>query len=127
MARHKIPQPTGAELEILNTLWGFGNGTVRQVNEIINKKRTTGYTTTLKLMQIMAQKGLLVRDISRRTHVYRAKYAQKTTQKKMLSALLDKVFNGSAEKLVMQALTSNKMDPDELENIRKVLDELEGE
>ena len=95
---------------------------MRQVNEIINETEQTGYTTTLKLMQIMTEKGLVVRDESQRRHVYRAGQAQEATQQRLVRDLLDKAFGGSAEKLVMQALSAQKVSPEELAKIRELLD-----
>lgn len=127
MVKRTIRQPTGAELAILRVLWDRGPSSVREVNGVIGKQRATGYTTTLKLMQIMTEKCLVVRDESRRTHIYRAKYRQETTQKRLVRDLLEKVFNGSTEKLVVRALSAKKVDADELARIRDVLDKLKGE
>lgn len=127
MVKRTMRQPTGAELAILRVLWDRGPSSVREVNGVISKQRATGYTTTLKLMQIMAEKGLVVRDESRRTHIYRAKYRQETTQKRLVRDLLEKVFNGSTEKLVVRALSAKKVDADEVARIREVLDKLKGE
>jgi predicted transcriptional regulator len=127
MARHKTPRPTDGELAILRILWSRGPSTVRHVNEALNKDRTTGYTTTLKLMQIMTDKGLVVRDQSQRTHVYRANAAQEKTQRQLVGDLMDRAFGGSARKLVMQALAAKKVSPRELAKIKKLLDKLEGE
>jgi predicted transcriptional regulator len=127
MARHKTPRPTDGELAILRILWSRGPSTVRHVNEALNKDRTTGYTTTLKLMQIMTDKGLVVRDQSQRTHVYRANAAQEKTQRQLVGDLMDRAFGGSARKLVMQALAAKKVSPGELAKIKKLLDRLEGE
>jgi predicted transcriptional regulator len=122
MARHKTPGPTDRELAILGVLWERGPSTVRQVNEAISTDRSTGYTTTLKLMQIMAEKGLVVRDESDRTHVYRANVPEEQTQRQLVGDLMDRAFGGSARKLVMQALAAKKVSPDELEKIRQILD-----
>lgn len=127
MVKRTIRQPTGAELAILRVLWDRGPSSVREVNGVIGKQRATGYTTTLKLMQIMTEKCLVVRDESRRTHIYRAKYRQETTQKRLVRDLLEKVFNGSTEKLVVRALSAKKVDADELARIRDVLEKLKGE
>lgn len=127
MVKRTMRQPTGAELAILRVLWDRGPSSVREVNGVIGKQRATGYTTTLKLMQIMTEKCLVVRDESRRTHIYRAKYRQETTQKRLVRDLLEKVFNGSTEKLVVRALSAKKVDADELARIRDVLDKLKGE
>ena len=125
MPKRTIPQPTDAELAILKVLWQQGPSTVRQVNEIINQDRPTGYTTTLKLMQIMSEKGLVDRDLSKRTHVYKAKVAEETTQGRFVKDIIDKVFSGSAEKLVMKALSAKKISPAELAKIKNMLNEME--
>jgi predicted transcriptional regulator len=124
MARHKTPGPTDRELAILRVLWQRGPSTVRQVNEAISADRTTGYTTTLKLMQIMTEKGLVVRDESDRTHVYRANVAEEQTQRQLVGDLMDRAFGGSARKLVMQALAAKKVSGGELARIKQLLDEL---
>ena len=127
MARKKTPGPTEAELVILRILWNRGPSTVRQVNEELNRKHPTGYTTTLKQMQIMTEKGILLRDDSQRTHLYRVKAAKEKTQHRLVCDLLDKAFNGSAEQLVLRALTAKKVSNEELKRIQKLLDALEGE
>jgi len=127
MARRTSPRPTDRELTILRILWDNGPSTVREVNEAMSKGQDTGYTTTLKLMQIMTEKGLLVRDESQRQHVYRPAFTEERTQKQLVGDLLDRAFSGSAEKLVMRALSAKKVSAKELARIRKLLDELEGE
>ena len=122
MARHKTPGPTDRELAILRVLWERGPSTVRQVNEAISADRSTGYTTTLKLMQIMTEKGLVIRDESDRTHVYKANVAQEQTQRQLVGDLMDRAFGGSARKLVMQALAAKKVSAEELAKIRQILD-----
>ena len=126
MARRKIPRPTERELAILNVLWRRGPSTVRQVNEEICRDQATGYTTTLKLMQIMTEKGLVVRDESQRTHIYHAKFSQEKTQHQLVRDLLDRAFAGSAEKLIMRALSAKNISTEEVLKIRQVLDKLEG-
>ena len=126
MAKRKIPQPTNRELAILRVLWEKGPSTVRQVCEVLNQDRPTGYTTALKFMQLMTEKGLVRRDESKRTHVYRAQLAEESTQRQLVRDLLDRAFAGSAEKLVMQALSTKKVSPADLAKIRQMLDELEG-
>ena len=126
MARRKIPRPTERELAILNVLWRRGPSTVRQVNEEICRDQDTGYTTTLKLMQIMTEKGLVVRDESQRTHIYHAKFSQEKTQHQLVRDLLDRAFAGSAEKLIMRALSAKNISTEEVLKIRQVLDKLEG-
>ena len=125
MARNTPPRPTDAELAILRVLWSAGPSTVRQVQETLNQSQPTGYTTVLKLMQIMTDKGLVVRDESQRTHVYRAKAPQDQTQRQLVCDLLDRAFAGSAQKLVMQALSVKKATPAELARIRELIDRLE--
>lgn len=125
MARKKIPQPTDRELTILRILWDLGPSTVRQVNEAMNKDRATGYTTTLKLMQIMTEKRLLVRDESRWKHIYKPAMSEERTQKQLVGDLLERAFSGSAEKMVMRALSAKKVSAEELARIRKMLDEWE--
>ena len=120
------PRPTDAELAILNVLWAQGACTVRDVHERLSQERDMGYTTVLKLMQIMFDKGLVTRDDSQRSHVYRARQKEQTTQRMLVTDLLARAFGGSTEKLVMQALAAKKASKDELAEIRRLLDELEG-
>jgi len=117
-------KPTDAELGILNVLWTRGPSTVRQVAEALG--REAGYTTVLKLLQIMTEKQLVVRDESARTHVYQAAYTEDQTQRQLVTDLLDRAFGGSAAKLVLQALASSKTSPEELAEIRKLLDKQRG-
>jgi len=126
LARSQTPRPTDAELAILRVLWERGPGTVRDVWEQLSDRRT-GYTTTLKLMQIMTEKGLLARDERRQTHVYSAKQPQQQTQRALVKDLLDRAFGGSAPKLILGALSARRVTPEELSQIRKMLDELQGE
>lgn len=126
MARRKSPRPTERELTILRILWDKGPSTVRKVNDAMNKHEDIGYTTTLKLMQIMTEKGLLIRDESERQHVYRPAFTEERTQKQLVGDLLRRAFSGSAEKLVMRALSAKKVSAKELARIRKLLDTLEG-
>jgi len=126
MVKHKTPRPTDRELTILGILWDQGSTTVRKVNEVMNEQDSTGYTTTLKLMQIMTEKGLLVRDESQWPHVYKPAIPEERTQKQLLGDLLEQAFSGSAAKLVMRALSAKKVSAGELAEIRKMLDELEG-
>jgi BlaI family transcriptional regulator, penicillinase repressor len=122
MSRHH-PRPTDAELAILQVLWQEGPSTVRQVHEKLSGTRETGYTTTLKLMQIMAEKGLVIRDESSRTHVYQARRSRDATQRQLVSDLLDRAFGGSAATLVMQALSAHPASAEELREIRRLLDQ----
>src|SRR4051794_19548034 len=114
------PVPTDAELAILRVLWARGDSTVREVHDALNaadRARRAGYTTVLKLMQIMTEKGLVTRDESDRTHVYRAKPTQQNTQRRLVKDLLDRAFGGSASQLVMQALAASRATPEELSEI----------
>jgi len=126
MKKSPLPKPTDAELAVLRVLWHLGSSTVREVWEQLNAQQPTGYTTVLKTMQIMLGKSLLDRDETDRSHVYRPAIGQAQTQRQMVSHLLDRVFAGSARKLVLQALSMKKASPQELAEIRKLLDELEG-
>jgi predicted transcriptional regulator len=122
-----LPRPTDAELEILRVLWERGPATVRQVHEALSGTRETGYTTTLKLMQIMADKGLVTRDESSRTHVYTARASQEHTQRQLLEDLVNRAFGGSAAELVLRALSSHKTSDRELLEIRRLIDEAREE
>ena len=117
-------KPTDSELEILNILWDKGPSTVREVHEVLEKNKDAGYTTTLKLMQIMFDKGLLKRDSSNKSHIYTANVSQEKTQGHLVQRMIDNVFNGSASQLVMQALGNYKASPQELDEIKKYLDEI---
>lgn len=125
MVKHKVSGPTGKELTILGILWNKGPSTVRQVNEEMNKSQRTGYTTTLKLMQIMTEKGLVFRDDSKFQHVFRPAVSEEITQNQLVGDLLERAFSGSAEKLVMRALSAKKVSGKELAKIRKMLDKME--
>jgi predicted transcriptional regulator len=126
VGKFDLPRPTDAELAILRTLWKRGPSTVRQVLESLNQDRETGYTTALKLLQIMTEKGLVERDETERTHVYRARLTKEQTQRQLVGDLLDKAFGGSASQLVLRALSTKPASADELAQIRRLLDELEG-
>jgi predicted transcriptional regulator len=119
-------RPTAGELEILRALWRLGPSTVRDVHEALRERRV-GYTTVLKLLQIMTKKGLVKRDESQRAHVYEARVPQEQTETQLVRDLVDRAFGGSPGRLVMQALSSRKATPEERDRIRKLLDELEGE
>jgi predicted transcriptional regulator len=128
MSRSGLQRPTDAELEILRVLWQRGPSTVRDVQETLNEVKPTGYTTVLKMLQIMTEKGLVRRDEEQRAHIYEAMFAQEQTQQQIVSDLLERVFDGSASNLLMQALATNKnkrTSSDELSKIRKLLDEFE--
>ncbi len=118
--------PTDAELQILSVLWRDGPSTVRDVHEALAAVQDTGYTTVLKLMQIMAQKGFVERDETNRSHVYRAAITEEQAQRGLLGQLMDKAFSGSAAQLVMRALSMQPSSSDELDEIRSMLDEMEG-
>ncbi|HIJ64376.1 MAG TPA: BlaI/MecI/CopY family transcriptional regulator [Candidatus Hydrogenedentes bacterium] len=126
MNQPQLPQPTDGELAILSVLWKRGPSTVRQVRDALDRARPTGYTTVLKLMQIMHEKGLLTRDESQRSHVYEPALAQEQTQGQLVRDLLDKAFGGSAHKLVMHALSVKHASAAELAEIRRLLDNAEG-
>jgi len=117
-------KPTDGELAILRVLWSRGPCTVRQVADALG--RDTGYTTALKLLQIMTEKGLVVRDERARTHIYDAAYSEDETQRTLVSDLLTRAFGGSATKLVLQALASSKTSPEELAEIKRFLDKKRG-
>jgi predicted transcriptional regulator len=122
MSRPSAPRPTDAELSILRILWDRGPSTVRQVHEQLAHERQAAYTTALKLLQIMTEKGLVERDERDRTHVYRARLSEETTQRQLVRDLLDRAFGGSAGKLVMQALATRRASAEELRDIRKMID-----
>jgi predicted transcriptional regulator len=127
MARKARLQPTNSELEILRVLWQRGPSTVREVYETINQVKATGYTTVLKLMQIMTEKGLVQRDEEQRAHVYEARFEQGETQRQLVGDLLERAFDGSAAKLLMHVLSDKKASAEELSEIRKLLDKYERE
>lgn len=120
-------RPTNSELEILQIIWKKGSCTVREVNEELSKEKGSeiGYTTTLKLMQIMHEKGLLERETDSRTHVYRALISRDKTSQTLLNSLIDSVFNGSAAQMIMQALGNKQASREEIDMIRKYLDDLD--
>jgi len=120
------PRPTPGELEILRVLWARGPSTVRDVQEALGPERAAGYTTVLKLLQIMTDKGLVVRDETARAHVYAARAAETQTQRALVRDLVDRAFGGSAAKLVVQALSGRRASAEEIERIRRLLDEIEG-
>ncbi len=126
MPKKSLPRPTDAELSILAVLWRRGPSTVRAVHEALSRRQDTGYTTVLKLMQIMTEKGLLRRDDSERSHVYAAAVARQRTQRQLVRHLLERAFSGSAPQLVMQALATQKASPEELAEIRRLIDQMEG-
>jgi predicted transcriptional regulator len=119
----QLPRPTDAELAILRVLWERGPATVRHVHESLAGARETGYTTTLKLMQIMTEKGLVTRDESTRTHVYAARLTQDQTQRQLVSDLMDRAFGGRSAALVMHALSAQPASADELQEIRNLIEQ----
>ena len=116
------PRPTDAELAILRVLWERGPSTVRQVHDVLSKDRPAAYTTALKLLQIMTEKGLVRRDETDRTHIYHSRLSEEQTQRQLIRDLLDRAFGGSASKLVMQALATRRASAEELGEIRRLLD-----
>ena len=120
------PRPTDAELAILRILWRRGPSTVRQVHEDLERRSATGYTTVLKLLQIMTEKGLVERDESERAHVYAARLPEEQTLGQLVGDLLDRAFEGSSSRLVMRALESRPATREELAEIRRMLDSMEG-
>ena len=117
------PRPTDSELEILTVLWSIGPATVREVHEVINRRRPSQYWTVLKFMQIMAEKGLVRRDDKQRAHIYEAARPREWTQKQLAGDLLDRAFSGSAKALLIGALSARKATKEELAEMRKLLDE----
>src|SRR4051812_44161864 len=117
------PIPSNAELEILNILWRDGPQTVREVHDKLKTERDLGYTTVLKTMQLMAEKKLVTRNESQRSHIYTALVEEKSIKRRVVSDLLDRVFDGSAAQLVMQALSDKRASQEDLKQIRKLLDE----
>jgi len=124
MANTKYIKPTESELEILQVLWTKGLATVREVHEVLSNTKDAGYTTTLKLMQIMNEKGLVKRDASMRTHIYQAAVNKENTQKHLLDKMIDSLFGGSSTQLVIQALGEHKATEEELEKIQQLLNSL---
>jgi BlaI family penicillinase repressor len=122
MPKPAVPRPTDAELAILRVLWERGPSTVRQVHEVLSRERPAAYTTALKLLQIMTDKGLVSRDERDRSHVYHARLTEAQTQRQLVRDLLDRAFGGSAAKLVMQALAARRASPEELVEIRRLID-----
>ena len=125
MTSPEIPRPTAAELAILRVLWDRGPSTVRDVHDALHAERETGYTTVLKLMQIMTEKGLLTRDASRRSHVFVPALDRSLTEGRLLGDLRDKAFGGSTSRLVLRALSEEAATPEELAQIEALLRRLE--
>lgn len=122
-----LPNPTPVELDILRILWRRGPCTVRDVYTEMANEREVAYTTALKMLQVMTEKKLVEREEEGKAHIYRARQSEESTQRSMVGEFLDRAFGGAAEKLVMQALTSRKTSPEELAEIRRLLDRLEEE
>ena len=120
-------QPTDAELDILRVLWERGPSTVREVHSVLNRRRHTGYTTVLKFLQIMHEKGLVTRDESSRAHIYTANSSREDTETGLIESFVDKAFGGSASQLVLRALASRPSSADELAEIRALIKKLEEE
>jgi len=121
----RSPKPTASELEILRVLWSRGPSTVREVHDTLSEKKAQGYTTVLKLLQIMTSKGLVRRNEMQRAHVYEACLPAEQTKRQLAGDMLQRVFEGSASQLIMHALAGNKASPEEIEEIRRLLDEYE--
>ena len=119
-------KPTDAELEVLQILWAKGSASVREVNEQLNLQREVGYTTTLKIMQIMAEKGLVTRNTDSRTHIYAAAADEADMQRRLLDRFVDTAFRGSAMKMVMQALGNHSASEEELDEIKALIKKMEG-
>ena len=119
----ELPRPTDAELEVLTALWSIGPATVREVFDVLSRRRQAQYSTVLKFMQIMHEKGLLVRDESQRSHIYRTAKSRERTQQQLAGDLLERGFNGSAKALLIGALSARKATKEELSDLRKLLDD----
>ena len=126
MNKKPLPQPTDAELELLRILWVCGPSTVREIHDSLREAKSTGYTTTLKILQRMTDKGLVRRDETQRSHVYSAVRRAEQTQRQLVRNLLRAAFGGAPARLVVQALSEETVSPDELAEIRRLLDELEA-
>ncbi len=124
MAQNRAIKPTESELEILQVLWQRNSATVRDVHEDLMQTKDVGYTTTLKLMQIMFEKGLVTRDDSSKTHIYQPAVSRERTQKHLVGKMIDTLFSGSSAQLVIQALGNHKSSQQELEEIQRLLDNL---
>jgi predicted transcriptional regulator len=125
MPPRKAEHPTDAELEVLRVLWDFGPSTVRAVHDVLSEVRDVGYTTVLKVMQIMLEKELVLRDTAQRSHVYSAAVERAQTQRQLIDVLVGKVFNGATAQLVLRALNSRTLTAGEIAEVRRLLDEIE--
>ncbi|MDM8158281.1 BlaI/MecI/CopY family transcriptional regulator [Labilibaculum sp. K2S] len=119
-------KPTEAELEILQVLWTYGPSNVRFVNDKLKSERNVGYTTTLKIMQIMTEKGILERDIKSKTHIYKAVVEEKETKNQLIDKFISTLFGGSTSGMVLQALGNQKCSTKELNEIKKLIDNIEN-
>lgn len=126
MARKPSPNLTDVELQILGVLWERGPSTVRQVHEALEEQRETGLSTTLKMMQVMTAKGLLIKDDDQRPQVFHPAVSQEQAQTQFVDDLIQRVFGGAADKLILRAVSSQHVSPEDLEQIRKLLKKLEG-
>jgi predicted transcriptional regulator len=126
MLKEPLQKPTASELEILRVLWARGPSTVREVHEALSEKKSLGYTTVLKLLQIMTAKGTVRRDEGQRAHVYEACQAATETKRQLVGDVLQRVFEGSASELMMHALEGRRTSKKELDELRRLLDEYEG-
>ena len=124
MARSNQIKPTESEVEILRVLWDKGKATVREVHEVLCLHKNAGYTTTLKLLQIMFEKGLVKRDDSNKTHIYQPNVSKENTQQQFMGKMINSLFSGSSTQLVMQALGNNKTSKEELDEIQQLLNQL---
>jgi predicted transcriptional regulator len=127
MVFKKLAKPTAMELEILRVLWDRGPSTVREVTEVLSRSKPVGYTTVLKLLQIMTEKGSVLRNEEARAHVYEAQQPAATTKQQLVGDLLQRAFSGSASQLMLHALEGKKTSREEIEEIRRMLDEYERE
>ena len=127
MTENAAPRPTDAELSILRVLWQRGPSTVREVHDELSRTNDTGYTTVLKLLQIMTEKGLVVRDEAQRAHIYATRQSEQRTQRQLLGDLVDRAFGGSPARLVMQALSGTRASAEELTQIRELISRMEEE
>lgn len=127
MARKPSSNPTEVELQILRVLWDRGSATVREVHEALEAERDTGYSTTLKMMQVMTEKGLLIKDDTQRPQMFRPAMSQDQAQTQFVDDLIQRVFGGAAEKLILRAVSSKHVSRKDFQEIRKLLKKLEGE
>lgn len=127
VTRQNAPKPTDAQLAILQVLWRLGPSTVSEIHIGLVRHKPVGYTTVLKLLQIMTEKGLTARDETQRAHIYTARVNEEETQRNLVADLLDKAFRGSSSRLVTQALASRPASQEELDAIRRLLDDIEGD